>query len=72
MDIQLKLVDRKLLQTKKGQFYRYRLSSIGVELEKDRCEGVEMRELNDTEKFTSQVQVLTFQEVVEAQIRQFS
>ena len=27
-----------------------KLSSIGVELEKERCEGVEMRELSDTEK----------------------
>ena len=26
-----------------------KLLSIGAELEKDRCKGVEMRELNDTE-----------------------
>ena len=26
------------------------LSSVGAELEKDRCKGVEMRELKDTEK----------------------
>ena len=30
-----------------------RLPSIGAELEKDQCEGLEMRELNDTEKSTS-------------------
>ena len=30
-------------------------SSTGAELEKDRCKGVEMREPNDTEKFTAQV-----------------
>ena len=30
-----------------------KLFSIGAQLEKDRCKHVEMRELNDTEKFTS-------------------
>ena len=29
-------------------------SSVSAELEKDLCEGVEMRELNDKDKFTSQ------------------
>ena len=43
MDIQLKLIDRKLLWTKEGPFFRYKLSSIGVELEKDRFKGVEMK-----------------------------
>ena len=32
-----------------------KLSSIDGELEKHRCKGVEMRELNDTTKFTLQV-----------------
>ena len=32
-----------------------KLSDIGVELQKDQREGVEMREVNETEKFTSQV-----------------
>ena len=31
------------------------LLSIDAELEKDRFKGLEMRERNDTEKFTSQV-----------------
>ena len=31
-----------------------KLSSVGAELGKYRCKGVEMKELNDTEKFTSQ------------------
>ena len=30
-----------------------KLCSVVVELEKDRCKGVEMRELNNIEKFTS-------------------
>ena len=30
-----------------------KLSSIGAELEKDRCKSVEIRQLTDTEKFTS-------------------
>ena len=34
---------------------RNKLSGVGGELGKDRCNGVEIRELNDTEKFTSQV-----------------
>ena len=34
-------------------FYWYKLSINSVELEKDWCKGVEMRELNDTETFTS-------------------
>ena len=32
-----------------------KLNSIGAELENHRCKGVEMRELNDIEKFHSQV-----------------
>ena len=32
-----------------------KLSSIGAELEKDRCKSVEIRQLTDTEKFTSQL-----------------
>ena len=31
------------------------LSGVGAELGKDRSKGVDMRELNNTEKFTSQV-----------------
>ena len=30
-----------------------KLSNDSAELEKDRCKGVDIRELNDTEKFTS-------------------
>ena len=32
---------------------RNELFIIGDEVEKDRCKGVKMRELNDTERFTS-------------------
>ena len=38
---------------KKGMFYWYKLSINSVELEKDWCKGVEIKELNDTEKFAS-------------------
>ena len=37
-----------------------KLPSIGAELEKDQCKGVEIRDLNGTEKFTARVLSVQF------------
>ena len=41
-----------------------KLSSVGAELEIDRCKDVEVRELNDKEKFNSQVLFLQTSEFI--------
>ena len=41
---------------------QYKFLSMDAKLDKDLFKGVEMRELNDTEKFTSQVLLKMFWE----------